>query len=257
MDVGEVAEITVFPRFAYGNLGRDPDIPSSSKIIYNVVLKSVTMEPEIDEMSYEKKKEFADKKRERGNWWFSRNEPVLAIQCYRRSLDYLQPSVDNSNKTSQNKITDSQLQALFADRTKVYNNLAAAQIKTEAYDTALESVDNVLRAEPENIKALFRKGRILTRKCETKRAILTFEKAAKLDPESKAITQELSVLRQKLVNESVEQKKLYKKMLGSPKKIENMSSTASSKFKNKLAVWSLFGGTLAAVAGVIVYKFAF
>lgn len=103
---------------------------------------------------------YRDKKRERGNWWFSRNEPVLAIQCYRRCLDYLQSSVD-SNKTFQNKMTDSQLQALFADRTKVYNNLAAAQIKTEAYDTALESVDNVLRAEPENIKALFRKGEFL------------------------------------------------------------------------------------------------
>lgn len=43
-------------------------------------------------------------------------------------------------------------------------------------------------------------------------------------------------------------------MLGSPKET---ASTASSKFKNKLAVWSLFGGTLAAVAGVIVYRFAF
>lgn len=59
MDVGEVAEITVFSRFAYGILGRDPDIPSSSKIIYNVVLKSVTMEPEIDEMNYDERKRFA------------------------------------------------------------------------------------------------------------------------------------------------------------------------------------------------------
>lgn len=99
-----------------------------------------------------------DRKRERGNWWFSRDEPVLAIQCYRRCLDYLQPSVDDSNKQTDNKIIDEQLQALLVDRTKVYNNLAAAQIKTEAYDAALESVDNVLRVEPENIKALYRKG---------------------------------------------------------------------------------------------------
>lgn len=257
MDVGEVAEITVFPRFAYGKLGRDPDIPPSSKIIYKVVLKTVTMEPEIDEMNYEKRKEFADKKRERGNWWFFRDEPVLAIQCYRRCLDYLQFSVDDSNKTAGNKMTDTQLQALFADRTKVFNNLAAAQIKTEAYDTALESVDNVLRAEPENIKALFRKGRILKKKCETKKAILTLEKAVKLDPESKVIAQELSVLRQKLVDESAEQKKLYRKMLGSSNENKYVSLTPTSKFKRKFAVWSLVGGTLAAVASLIVYRFVF
>lgn len=28
-------------------------------------------------------------KRERGNWWYTRQEHTLAIQCYRRALDYL------------------------------------------------------------------------------------------------------------------------------------------------------------------------
>jgi hypothetical protein len=29
------------------------------------------------------------RKRERGNWWYARQEHTLAIQCYRRALDYL------------------------------------------------------------------------------------------------------------------------------------------------------------------------
>jgi hypothetical protein len=29
------------------------------------------------------------RKRERGNWWYTRQEHTLAIQCYRRALDYL------------------------------------------------------------------------------------------------------------------------------------------------------------------------
>lgn len=58
MDVGETAEVEVASRFAYGELGRNPDIPPNTKIIYNVVLKSVKMEPEIDEMDYEERKAF-------------------------------------------------------------------------------------------------------------------------------------------------------------------------------------------------------
>ena len=29
------------------------------------------------------------RKRERGNWWYTRQEHTIAIQCYRRALDYL------------------------------------------------------------------------------------------------------------------------------------------------------------------------
>jgi len=40
----------------------------------------------------------------------------------------------------------------------VYNNLAAALIETGAYDRALENVDIVLKYQPKNTKAIFRKG---------------------------------------------------------------------------------------------------
>lgn len=32
---------------------------------------------------------YRNKKRERGNWWYRRGENTLAVQCYRRALDYL------------------------------------------------------------------------------------------------------------------------------------------------------------------------
>lgn len=83
----------------------------------------------------------------------------MAIQCYRRALEFLLPGENyDPKKFNDEKITDNDLEILLEDRTKVYNNLAAAQIKTEAYEAALESVDNVLRTEPHNVKALFRKG---------------------------------------------------------------------------------------------------
>jgi FK506-binding protein 8 len=57
--------------------------------------------------------------------------------------------------------TDAELRGLMEDCLKVYNNLAAAQMKIKAYDTALQSVENVLRCQPNNVKAVFRKGKVL------------------------------------------------------------------------------------------------
>lgn len=44
---------------------------------------------------------------------------------------------------------------------KVYNNMAAADMKLELYDAALKCVDNVLMCQPQNVKALFRKAKVI------------------------------------------------------------------------------------------------
>ncbi|XP_063992650.1 peptidyl-prolyl cis-trans isomerase FKBP8-like [Diachasmimorpha longicaudata] len=258
MDVGESAEIDVASRFAYGDLGKEPDIPPAATLHYDVNLKAVEMEPEIEEMGFTQRKDFGNRKRERGNWWFARDEPTLAIQCYRRALDFLQPSGDDHKKNPKDIITDSELQILLEDRTKIYNNLAAAQIKTGAYDAALESVDNVLRVDPKNVKALFRKGRILHKKGEHANATAVLQNAAKLDPDSKEIIRELSILKEKSARETLHEKHLYRKMLGNPKESAPTSkkTISSSKSTGRLT-WSLIGGTIAAIAGVIVYRLAF
>lgn len=46
MDVDEVAEIEVAPRFAYGSLGKPPSIPADASITYTVTLKNVELEKE-------------------------------------------------------------------------------------------------------------------------------------------------------------------------------------------------------------------
>ncbi|KAL2717503.1 peptidyl-prolyl cis-trans isomerase FKBP8 [Vespula squamosa] len=258
MRVGEIAEVEVASRFAYGTLGKEPNIPSNATIWYTVELKSVELETDIDALSINQRKEIGNKKRERGNWWFARDEPTIAIQCYRRALDFLFPSKNYANSLideSEESVTDTELQALLEDRMKVFNNLTAAQIKTQAYDAALKSVENVLACQPLNIKALFRKGRILHLKGEHSLAYTTLLQAAKLEPESKAIQQELAILKEKNVKDLQHEKILYRKMLGTHK-INNTTMKKKNKndTSNKL-VWSLIGGAAVTVVGVLIYRF--
>lgn len=57
MDEQEVAEVVIGPRFAYGRLGRKPDIPPNAVITYTMELKSVELECEMDCLSIKERKE--------------------------------------------------------------------------------------------------------------------------------------------------------------------------------------------------------
>lgn len=60
MHVGEISEVKVGPRFAYGSKGYkegDVYIPPDATLYYTVELVSVTIEPEIETMDVETRKE--------------------------------------------------------------------------------------------------------------------------------------------------------------------------------------------------------
>jgi FK506-binding protein 8 len=62
---------------------------SAPKITYTLKLLEAKPEKDLENKSFGQRKEIGNKKRERGNFWFKRNEFNLAIQSYRRALEYL------------------------------------------------------------------------------------------------------------------------------------------------------------------------
>uniref|UniRef100_A0AAG5DAB5 peptidylprolyl isomerase n=1 Tax=Anopheles atroparvus TaxID=41427 RepID=A0AAG5DAB5_ANOAO len=233
MNEGEVAEVIVHARFAYGELGiKEPaetapvknSVPPNATITYTVELVSIKEEGDVEARSYASRKEIGNKKRLRGNFWMKRQEYNLAIQSYRRSLEYLDDTVSAGGMMESGagsvELSPTELQDLLEDRMKVYNNLALAQLKISAYEAALKSVDHVLKCQPTNAKALYRKGKVLDAKGDTKGAITLLQKAATLDVDDKLIQSELSKLILKSKREARNEKDLYQKMLGQAQKLE-------------------------------------
>lgn len=271
MDEGEKAEIKCNGRFAYGTLGLpSKNIPADATIIYTVELVSCREEDDLEKKSYASRKEIGNKKRERGNFFFERQEFNSAIQLYRRALEYLDESeggITAPTTDGELEPTNAQLQELLEDRVKVYNNMAMAQMKIDAFDAALKSVDNVLSCQPNNVKALFRKGKILEEKADVPGAIQLLRKAATLDPSSKSIQNELSRLILKSKREARNEKDLYQKMLGqalsaeskqktNPKKPTTTATTADAS--NKLKLWSYtLGSVLVSVAAMAFYRYKY
>jgi FK506-binding protein 8 len=267
MDVGEKAEIRCAARFAYGTLG-SKNVPADAAIIYTIELVSAHEETELEKKSFAARKEIGNKKRERGNYYFERQEYNSAIQLYRRALEYLDESEGGIKypTSDEEEPSNAQLQELLEDRIKVYNNLAQAQMKIQAYDTALKSIDTVLQCQPNNVKALFRKGKILEAKADVAGAIPLLRKAATLDPENKSVQMELSKLILKSKREARNEKDLYQKMLGQAQKLESKAqskstssnSAVTSEAGNRLKLWTYtLGSILVSVAAVAVYRYKY
>jgi len=266
MNVGEKAEIVVSSRFAYGSMGlkneEEPDksIPADAAITYTVQLLAVKEEEDQEEFTYETRKKIGNMKRERGNFWFERNEYNMAIQCYRKALDFLDEGTGEMLTVPKHELTKEQLQDLLEDRMKTHNNLAMAQMKISAWEAALKSVDTVLRCKPENVKALFRKGKILDTKGEVNNAIPLLQRAATLDPENRQIQNELSKMILKSKREARNEKDLYQKMLGHAQKMEQKSKVIRNEevVGSKFKLWGyLLGTILAGVAGIAMYRYKY
>lgn len=270
LQVGEVAQIIVDPRFGYGNLGLKKDneseytIPPDAKLTYEVELVDTKTEDFADLKAFEIRRNYGTRKKERANFYYKRLQYNTAIYLYKRALDYLDtrdgdPDADFDHEDLE--LSNSDTQILLEDRLIVYNNLAMTQIKIAAYDAALESVEHVLRCQPNNSKALYRKGRILEGKADTQGAIKLLQKVATLEPDNRSVQSDLARLFIKARREEHNEKEMYQKMLGQAKKMEQKTATRQKQplvdnSKLKLLGY-LMGSILIGVAGVAIYRYKY
>jgi FK506-binding protein 8 len=248
---GEVASVQVKSRFGYGEKGLEPLVPANSDLEYTVELLNFETEKDLIELSVAERRDIGNRKRERGNWWYGRGEATLAVQCYRRALEFLDEVEGGISYKTDEKSISEEMRLLIDDRLKTYNNMAAAQLKLQAYEPALKSVEAVLLCQPKNVKALFRKGKILGEKGELEMALAVLTLAQQLEPDNKALTQEITRLRLKRKDEVKSEKLLYKRMFNN--KDTNTKSPESRSF---LKMSFIVGGAIIAVATAMAYRFA-
>ncbi|NXR11524.1 FKBP8 isomerase, partial [Semnornis frantzii] len=266
LEMGETALIQSDAKYCYGVQGRSPDIPPNAALSLEVELLATRDAPDLELLSGKEKIELANRKRERGNFFYQQADYVLAINSYDIALKVITSSSKGTcSHPARATPTPSPLQltsGLFAVdfspeeeaelldvKVKCLNNLAASQLKLDHYEAALKSCNQVLEHQPENIKALFRKGKVLAQQGEYREAIPILKAALKLEPSNKTIHAELSKLVKKHADQRSLETEMYRKMLGNPS-----AAGTPGKCKDKLP-WSipwkwLFGATAIALGGV-------
>ncbi|CAG5117303.1 unnamed protein product [Candidula unifasciata] len=241
MEEGEKCELFTSERYAYGSLGRDPDIPKDTSITYTLELVKVESPPAITEMNYDQRLKLGEAKRERGNYLFGRTDYSGAINSYTRAVKLL------DNPELNEGIDESCRSVLTESWVKCYNNLAACQLKIDAVDSAIKSCEKVLSVQKDNVKALFRLGKAYGIKGEVDVAISYLRRAIKLEPESKIMQQEMLNLTRRKSKETATEKELYQRMFGVRPGDKSLADENRKANSNKLVKWTLVAGGLAAV----------
>lgn len=240
MGIEETVLIDANSKYCYGKEGRSPNISPNANLVFEATLLDAKDGPDLELLTGEEKLALANKKRERGNFYYQRADYVFAINSYEIALKIV-------NSSSKVDFTSEEEDELLDVKMKCLNNLAASQLKLDHYEAALKSCNLVLEQQPENIKALFRKGKVLAQQGEYSEAIAILRKALKLEPSNKTIHAELSKLVKKHADQKNVESAMYKKMLGNV-------STSPNKPTRKPS-WSiswkwLFGATAIAIGGV-------
>lgn len=208
MDKDEKCELVSDAQYAYGAIGREPDVPPNATVTYEIELLNFEDQPSLLSVPVCERLRLSNEKRERGNYLYARNDCIQAIRVYEKAIKIADTEGSSLSESA------SDLQLLLESRIKCFNNLAAAQLKIEAWDAAIQSCNNVLRVQPDNVKALFRKAKCLISRGEYDTAGALLRRALKLDQDNKTVQNELTRLEKKTKEQETHQRQLYKKMLG-------------------------------------------
>jgi len=250
---GEEAEVTSEHSFAYGLKGDGDRVAPSSDIQLFITLEELQELASPPDIPLEERARIGNQKRERGNRWYSRGDNSLAVQCYRKAAEYLDDKqIEEDMEVPIDRfLLPKDIQQLLEDRVKTFNNMAQAQMKLSAWDTAMASIRQVLRIQPNNEKALFRKAKILQEKHQLDEAIGILRRINRLYPANKQCHTELANLTSKVKASRSAEQNMSRKMLGLDKAPMEASSGFFSK-RLKVALAAL--GGLGALAGAYLVK---
>ena len=154
---------------------------------------------------------FSEKKRQRGNFCFRRRDYSPALQCYRHAIPYLDivehPLLEEEAEKDPQSLLDGYIQ--------VKNNLGQVYLLTNQYDLCLETIGDVLRSQPKNVKALFRQAKALFQLGRYEETLQPLKVLWKIDTdevEKDKVKDMLQVCQTKLDKYHKNEKEIYRRM---------------------------------------------
>mmetsp|Transcript_16635 Transcript_16635/g.43499 ORF Transcript_16635/g.43499 Transcript_16635/m.43499 type:complete len:409 (+) Transcript_16635:43-1269(+) len=219
MRVGEKAMIYVQdPNYGYGAAGNFsfPSVPPLSNLTYEVEMVGFEEPQQPDESAddasgllFEERLERAEQRRVQGNQLFAEGRYQEALSKYAVALSYMDEDFMI------------QLEGFYEDKAKqvklpIHLNMAMCQLKSKDFQTAIYNCSEVLKMEPGNAKALFRRGTARHALGQTELALPDLQAAAEKSPKDAAIARELAALHNTIREERKATASLFKGRLPPP-----------------------------------------
>lgn len=193
MKKGECALLKCRSDYAYGKQAQGPKIPGDSTLIFDVELIDFKVkEKEEWEMTPEEKTALGLAAKEKGTALFKEKRFGEAIVEYENAAKY---SGDDSEVTMASKL-----------------NAAQASINMGDFIGASELASWVIKKDPKNIKALYRRGLAKNNVGLPEEAITDLNKAIELDPTNAAAINEVKKAKKQIADAKKKEKAAYGNM---------------------------------------------
>ncbi|XP_064467105.1 inactive peptidyl-prolyl cis-trans isomerase FKBP6-like isoform X2 [Ornithodoros turicata] len=216
MKKGEVAQVMVSPRYAFGPMGCPPRIPQNATILYEVeLLHFVDAKDAVElegrnfdgqvKLRFEKAYQVCEAKRNTGNEFFHANEMMKALKCFSSAIFILEKACTANDEEEQKQ---------WALLLKLYNNASLCCLKTGRASVGISYAKEALQIDKDNAKALFRYGlgsKMLGCYDDAEHYL---RRALRFEPNSKAIVKELELLDEKRMKEKHAEQVMCRRMLG-------------------------------------------
>jgi tetratricopeptide (TPR) repeat protein len=129
------------------------------------------------------------------------------VRKYKKALKYvnlLRESMGSSDEDEEVRIRAVEVPCCL--------NIAAVMVKESNFEEALKQCEKVLEIEPENKKALFRRGQARFGLNDYELAVSDLTKLKELEPHDKSVILELTKVKKAMQEYCKKEKKLYGKM---------------------------------------------
>jgi len=204
MNVKEKSTFQVKPEWGYGENGcTEKNIPPNATLNYEIELLVMDKEKESWEMETPEKLEFAKTKKEQGNLMFKQGKYSIACKRYESGLNAIKYASEWEGKEEEEANT-----LIIA----LNSNIAMIKAKEKNWKDVITHADKVLEKQPDNIKALYRKGCALSESDDWVNAENILQKGLEIEPENKDFKRELAKLKKKIKIQNDKDKKMYQRM---------------------------------------------
>ncbi|EZA56123.1 hypothetical protein DMN91_000682 [Ooceraea biroi] len=201
---GEKSRILIKSKYAFKEQGNPEfNIPPNANVEYEVTLKSFEKETNLWSMEAPEKIKQAKIQKEKGTNYFTSGKLDLAIKVYQKVFKYIETASDFEDDLKKERDN-------IALTTHL--NLALCYLKTDQSLSAKEQCTKALELDPQNEKALFRRGQAYLGLASPEVAIEDFREVVKVQPKNTAASKQILICNNLIKKQLAKEKKLYANM---------------------------------------------